>query len=119
MNRAGGKGLIRRGLNTYWEGSGRANIVHSPTLGYFAPGWPKSQRPMPAASKPVPALSFGFIKLKLKPVTNKVERKKACETLLARMLKQREAQKKSRTNIEDTDDAIRFLKSEIEHLKKG
>lgn len=74
---------------------------------------------MPAASKPLPALSFGFIKLKLKPITNKAERKKACETLLARMQKQREAQKKSRTNIEDTDDAIRFLKSEIEHLKKG
>ena len=26
---------------------------------------------------------------------------------------QREAQKKSRTSIEDTDDVIRFLKSEI------
>jgi hypothetical protein len=29
---------------------------------------------------------------------------------------QRAVQKKSRSSIEDTDDVIRFLKSEIEHL---
>jgi hypothetical protein len=74
---------------------------------------------MPAASsKPVSFLSSGFIKLKLKPITNKAERKKACEVYLKRMEVQREAQKKSRTSIEDTDDVIRFLKSEIAHLSK-
>ena len=68
---------------------------------------------MPAPTKPVSFLSSGFIKLKLKGITSKPERKKACEVYL-----QREAQKKSRTSIEDTDDTIRFLKAEIEHLSR-
>ena len=29
---------------------------------------------------------------------------------------QREEQKKARSNVEDTDDAMRFLKAEIKHL---
>ncbi|HMC97598.1 MAG TPA: hypothetical protein VKG92_08100 [Flavobacteriales bacterium] len=52
----------------------------------------------------------------MKSITNRAERKRACETYLKQMEVQREAQKKSRTNIEDTDDIIRFLRSEIEHL---
>lgn len=71
---------------------------------------------MAVASKPVRFLSSGFIKLKLKSVTNKAERKRACEAYLAQMEVQREAQKKSRSSIEDTDDIIRFLKAEIKHL---
>ncbi|MEO8590018.1 MAG: hypothetical protein ABI432_11645 [Flavobacteriales bacterium] len=71
---------------------------------------------MASPKKPVRFLSSGFIKLKLKSVTNRAERKKACEAYLKQMEVQREAQKKSRTNIEDTDDIIRFLRSEIEHL---
>lgn len=71
---------------------------------------------MPAPSKPISFLSSGFIKLKLKPITNKAERKRACETYLTRMEVQREAQKKSRTSIEDTDDTIRFLRAEIAQL---
>jgi hypothetical protein len=34
------------------------------------------------------------------------------------MQAQREAQKKSRTSIEDTDDIINFLKAEIAYLSK-
>lgn len=71
---------------------------------------------MAVASKPVRFLSSGFIKLKLKSVTNKAERKRACEAYLTQMEAQREAQKKSRSSIEDTDDIIRFLKAEIKHL---
>lgn len=71
---------------------------------------------MAASSKPVSFLSSGFIKLKLKGITNKAERKKACEAYLTRMESQRELQKKSRTSIEDTDDVIRYLKSEIASL---
>jgi|GEM_PF-943326 len=73
---------------------------------------------MPTATKPARFLSSGFIKLKLKSIANKAEKKKACETYLKRMEVQRELQKKSRTNIEDTDDAIRFLRAEIEHLSQ-
>jgi len=73
---------------------------------------------MPAPTKPVSFLSSGFIKLKLKGITSKPEGKKACEVYLKRMEVQREAQKKSRTSIEDTDDTIRFLKAEIEHLSR-
>ena len=71
---------------------------------------------MAVASKPVRFLSSGFIKLKLKSVTNKAERKRTCEAYLAQMEVQREAQKKSRSSIEDTDDIIRFLRAEIKHL---
>jgi hypothetical protein len=71
---------------------------------------------MPSPTKPVRFLSSGFVKLKLKAITNRTELKKACEAYLVRMEVQREAQKKSRTNIEDTDDIIRYLKSEITRL---
>lgn len=66
--------------------------------------------------KPIRFLSSGFVKLKLKSITNKTELKKACEEYLKRMELQREAQKKSRTNMEDTDDVIRYLRSEIKRL---
>ena len=82
---------------------------------------PKYQRLRPsmsAASKQVSFLSSGFIKLKLKGITNKAEKKRACQAYLTRMEVQREAQKKSRTSIEDTDDVIRFLKSEIAYLSE-
>lgn len=72
---------------------------------------------MSTSSKPASILSSGYIKLKLKSVTNKTERKRTCEEFLRRMQTQREAQKKSRSNIEDTDDVIRFLKAELEYLK--
>ena len=71
---------------------------------------------MAASDKPISFLSSGFIKLKLKPITNKAERKRACEKYLTRMEVQREAQKKSRTSIEDTDVTIRYLKNELAHL---
>jgi len=71
---------------------------------------------MSTATKPVRILSSGFIKLKLKGLTNKQEKKRAAETYLARMEAQRLAQKKSRSSVEDTDDAIHFLKAEIKHL---
>ncbi|MCB0768899.1 MAG: hypothetical protein KDC00_00650 [Flavobacteriales bacterium] len=71
---------------------------------------------MAAPKKPAAFLSSGFIRMKLKTITSKPERKRQCETYLKRMEVQREAQKKSRSSIEDTDDAIRFLKLEIEHL---
>ncbi|MBK8340630.1 MAG: hypothetical protein IPK99_11840 [Flavobacteriales bacterium] len=71
---------------------------------------------MPTPKKPASILSSGFIKLKLKSITNKAERKRACEAYLVRMELQREAQKKSRSNIEDTDDVIRFLRAEIKYL---
>ena len=71
---------------------------------------------MPSPTKPVRFLSSGFVKLKLKAITNRTELKKACEEYLKRMEIQREAQKKSRTNIEDTDDIIRYLRSEIKRL---
>ncbi len=54
--------------------------------------------------------------MKLKAITNKAEKKKACEAYLKQMEVQREAQKKSRSSIEDTDDAIRFLKAELKYL---
>ncbi|MBL0043161.1 MAG: hypothetical protein IPP33_01720 [Flavobacteriales bacterium] len=73
---------------------------------------------MSAASKQVSFLSSGFIKLKLKGITNKAAKKRACQAYLARMEVQRGAQKKSRTSIEHTDDVIRFLKSEIAYLSE-
>ncbi len=71
---------------------------------------------MATPTKPVRFLSSGFIKMKLKAITSRAERKRACEAYLAQMEVQREAQKKSRSSIEDTDDIIRFLKVEIKHL---
>ena len=71
---------------------------------------------MATASKPVRYLSSGFIKMKLKAITSRAERKRACEAYLKQMEVQREAQKKSRSSIEDTDDVLRFLRMEIEHL---
>ncbi len=49
-------------------------------------------------------------------ITNKAEKKRACEAYLVQMEAQRATQKKSRSSIEDTDDILRFLKAEIEHL---
>ncbi len=54
--------------------------------------------------------------MKLKAITNKAEKKRACEAYLKQMEEQREIQKKSRSSIEDTDDIIRFLRAEIKHL---
>ncbi|MBK6832667.1 MAG: hypothetical protein IPG92_18905 [Flavobacteriales bacterium] len=71
---------------------------------------------MPAAAKPTRILSSGFVKMKLKAITNKAEKKRACEAYLKQMEEQREIQKKSRSSIEDTDDIIRFLRAEIKHL---
>lgn len=56
--------------------------------------------------------------MKVKAVTNKTEKKKVCEAYLKQMEGQRLDQKKSRSNVEDTDDAIRFLKAEIKHLSE-
>jgi hypothetical protein len=71
---------------------------------------------MSKTQKPTRILSSGYVKLKLKSITNKTEKKRACEAYLVQMEAQRAVQKKSRSSIEDTDDVIRFLKSEIEHL---
>lgn len=71
---------------------------------------------MSKTQKPIRILSSGYAKLKLKGITNKAEKKRACEAFLLQMEAQRAVQKKSRSSIEDTDDVIRFLKSEIEHL---
>ena len=54
--------------------------------------------------------------MKLKAITNKTVKKKEAEAYLKQMAVQREELKRSRANIEDTDDAIRFLKMEIEYL---
>lgn len=62
-------------------------------------------------------LSSGFIKMKVKALGSRSERKKACETYLARMEEQREEQKRSRGKIDDTDDTIRWLKLELESYK--
>jgi hypothetical protein len=78
----------------------------------------KGAQSMAESTRSVPFLSSGFVKLKLKGITARPARKKACEEYLKRMVKQREAQKKSRISIEDTDDLIRFLKLEIEHLSR-
>jgi hypothetical protein len=71
---------------------------------------------MPPPSRPASILSSGYVRLKLKAITNKAEKKRACEAFLKQMEVQRAAQKKSRSSIEDTDDVIRFLKTELEHL---
>lgn len=71
---------------------------------------------MTKSTKPARVLSSGYVKLKLKAITNKAEKKRACEAYLIQMETQRAAQKKSRSSIEDTDDILRFLKAEIEHL---
>ena len=47
---------------------------------------------------------------------SKPERKMACEAYLTQMAAQREEQKRTRSTVEDTDDAIRFLKVEIDRL---
>lgn len=67
--------------------------------------------------KPQKILSSGFVRMKMKDIREKKERKKALENYLAHMAIQREAQKKSRSSVEDTDDAIRFLELELAHLK--
>ena len=86
--------------------------------GLILPPVPRSgsNQRMPAAAKPTRILSSGFVKMKLKAITNKAEKKRACEAYLKQMEEQREIQKKSRSSIEDTDDIIRFLRAEIKHL---
>lgn len=68
------------------------------------------------ATKPMRFLSSGFIRMKVKAISDRKEKKKACVAYLARMEAQREEQKRTRSTVEDTDDTIRFLKMEIEHL---
>lgn len=63
-------------------------------------------------------MSSGFVRMKIKAITSKPEKKKACEAYLKQMEQQREDQKRSRSNVEDTDDTIRFLKAEIKHLSE-
>ncbi len=75
-----------------------------------------SLEPMAKTTKPVRILSSGFVKLKVKAITSKTEKKKACEEYLKRMKAQRLEQKRTRSTVEDTDDAIRFLTGEIDHL---
>ncbi|MEO8068275.1 MAG: hypothetical protein ABI599_11335 [Flavobacteriales bacterium] len=71
---------------------------------------------MSAAEKPRSILSSGFIKMKVKAITNRAEKKKACEAYLAQMAGQRLEQKRSRSKVDDTDDTIRFLEMEIARL---
>ena len=71
---------------------------------------------MGTTTKPVRILSSGFIKMKVKAIMSKPERKKACEAYLVQMAAQREEQKRTRSTVEDTDDTIRFLKVEIDRL---
>ena len=71
---------------------------------------------MATATKPRRNYSSGYIRMKMKAITNKAQKKKDAEAYLKMMLVQREEQKRSRANIEDTDDAISFLKSEIAYL---
>lgn len=68
------------------------------------------------AEKPRRILSSGFVKMKVKAIINRKEKKKACETYLKQMEAQRLEQKRTRSTVEDTDDIIRYLKLEIEHL---
>lgn len=68
------------------------------------------------AEKPRRILSSGFVKMKVKAIANRKEKKKACETYLKQMEAQRIEQKRTRSTVEDTDDIIRYLKLEIEHL---
>lgn len=62
-------------------------------------------------------LSSGFIKMKVKALGSRSEKRKACEEYLVRMEEQREEQKRSRGKVEDTDDTIRWLKTELDSLK--
>mgnify|MGYP000965502290 CR=1 FL=1 len=71
---------------------------------------------MAKTAKPQRILSSGYIKMKVKAITNRAEKKKACVAYLAQMEAQRLEQKRTRSTVEDTDDTIRYLKGEIEHL---
>ncbi|MFZ1687411.1 MAG: hypothetical protein WAU70_08325 [Flavobacteriales bacterium] len=71
---------------------------------------------MSTTTKPRRILSSGFIKMKVKAITNRTEKKKACVAYLAEMAEQREEQKRTRSTVEDTDDTIRFLQMELERL---
>ena len=71
---------------------------------------------MGTTTKPLLILSSGFIKMKVKAITNKEEKRRACATYLTRMEAQRLEQKRTRSTVEDTDDAIRWLKMEMAHL---
>jgi hypothetical protein len=61
-------------------------------------------------------LSPGFVKMKVKAITDKKEKKKVCIAYLTQMEAQRIEQKRTRSSVEDTDEAIQFLKAEIAHL---
>ncbi len=71
---------------------------------------------MAKATRPRSILSSGFIKMKIKALSSRAEKKKACEAYLPQMESQREEQKRSRSSVEDTDDIIRWLKNEISSL---
>ena len=73
---------------------------------------------MSTPTRPRSILSSGFIKLKVKALSNRLERKKACEAYLPQMESQREEQKRTRSKVEDTDDSIRWLKMEIAQLSE-
>ncbi len=73
---------------------------------------------MSAPKKPESVLSSSFVKMKVNALRDKSERKKACEAYLARLEAQRAAQKRSRSQVDDTDVCIRWLKLELEHLNK-
>lgn len=71
---------------------------------------------MATSTRPRSILSSGFIKMKIKALSSRAEKKKACEAYLLQMDLQREEQKRSRNKVEDTDDSIRWLKNEIASL---
>lgn len=71
---------------------------------------------MAKPTRPRSILSSGFIKMKIKALGSRAEKKKACEAYLPQMELQREEQKRSRSSVEDTDDILRWLKNEISSL---
>ena len=71
---------------------------------------------MSTTEKPRSILSSGFIKMKVKAISNNAEKKKACKAYLSQMDAQRLEQKRTRSKVEDTDDSIRFLKAELARL---
>lgn len=73
---------------------------------------------MSVTAKPRRILSSGFIKMKVKAITDKKEKKKACAAYLLQMKEQREVQKRTRSTVEDTDDTIRFLETELKYLSE-
>ncbi len=66
--------------------------------------------------KPKRFLSSGFIRMKVKAATSRAEKKRLCEAYMKQMEAQRLEQKRTRSTVEDTDDAMRYLKGELEYL---